>query len=103
MAFFSGWSASAGKALLLFGLRHLDILDKDPKNFVDVKVGKETTLEVRDVGLSIKVRAMSKWRLSQAYSDDSEISVVVTYQASPRNKPLESYSIVTARYIRPEL
>ena len=55
MAFFSGLSSSIGKKLLLYGLRHIDILDKDPADFVSVDVGKRTTLEVRDVGLHIKV------------------------------------------------
>lgn len=54
MAFFSAVSSSIGKKLLLFGLRHIDILDKDPADFVSVDVGKKTTLEVRDVGLHIK-------------------------------------------------
>ncbi|KAF2820535.1 hypothetical protein CC86DRAFT_114460 [Ophiobolus disseminans] len=54
MAFFSGISSSIGKRLLLYGLRHIDILDKDPADFVSVDVGKLTTLEVRDVGLHIK-------------------------------------------------
>ena len=55
MAFFSAVSSSIGKKLLLYGLRHIDILDKDPADFVSVDVGKRTTLEVRDVGLHIKV------------------------------------------------
>ncbi|OSS52945.1 hypothetical protein B5807_01905 [Epicoccum nigrum] len=54
MAFFSAVSSSIGKKLLLYGLRHIDILDKDPAEFVSVDVGKRTTLEVRDVGLHIK-------------------------------------------------
>ncbi|KAH7138676.1 hypothetical protein B0J11DRAFT_563608 [Dendryphion nanum] len=54
MAFFSAVSSSIGKKLLLFGLRQIDILDKDPADFVSVDVGKKTTLEVRDVGLHIK-------------------------------------------------
>ncbi|KAF2033178.1 hypothetical protein EK21DRAFT_109311 [Setomelanomma holmii] len=54
MAFFSGLSSSIGKKLLLYGLRHIDILDKDPADFVSVDVGKRTTLEVRDVGLHVK-------------------------------------------------
>jgi autophagy-related protein 2 len=54
MAFFAAFSSSIGKRLLLFGLRHIDILDKDPADFVSVEVGKETTLEVRDVGLHVK-------------------------------------------------
>ncbi|KAF2258444.1 hypothetical protein CC78DRAFT_114679 [Lojkania enalia] len=54
MAFFSAVSSSIGKRLLLFGLRHIDILDKDPADFVSVDVGKKTTLEVRDVGLHVK-------------------------------------------------
>ncbi|KAF3041656.1 autophagy- protein 2 [Didymella heteroderae] len=54
MAFFSAVSSSIGKKLLLYGLRHIDILDKDPADFVSVDVGKRTTLEVRDVGLHIK-------------------------------------------------
>lgn len=57
MAFFSGLSSSIGKKLLLYGLRHIDILDKDPADFVSLDVGKRTTLEVRDVGLHIKVRS----------------------------------------------
>lgn len=56
MAFFSGLSSSIGRKLLLYGLRQIDILDKDPADFVSVDVGKRTTLEVRDVGLHIKVR-----------------------------------------------
>jgi autophagy-related protein 2 len=52
---FSGISSSIGKRILLFGLRQIDILDKDPADFVSVDVGKRTTLEVRDVGLHIKV------------------------------------------------
>jgi len=55
MAFFSGISSSIGKKLLLYGLRQIDILDKDPADFVSVDVGKTTTLEVRDVGLHVKV------------------------------------------------
>ncbi|RAR12287.1 autophagy regulatory protein [Stemphylium lycopersici] len=54
MAFFSALSSSIGRKLLLYGLRHIDILDKDPADFVSVDVGKRTTLEVRDVGLHIK-------------------------------------------------
>ncbi|KAL5119714.1 autophagy-related protein 2 [Pleosporales sp. CAS-2024a] len=54
MAFFSGLSSSIGKRLLLYGLRHIDILDKDPADFVSVDVGKKTTLEVRHVGLHVK-------------------------------------------------
>ncbi|KAF2751335.1 hypothetical protein M011DRAFT_464069 [Sporormia fimetaria CBS 119925] len=57
MAFFAAFStvsSSIGKRLLLFGLRHIDILDKDPADFVSVDVGKKTTLEVRDVGLDVK-------------------------------------------------
>ncbi|KAJ8110632.1 hypothetical protein OPT61_g6571 [Boeremia exigua] len=54
MAFFSAVSSSIGKKLLLYGLRHIDILDKDPAEFVSVDVGKRTTLEVRDVGLHAK-------------------------------------------------
>jgi autophagy-related protein 2 len=56
MAFFSGLSSTIGKKVLLYALRHIDILDKDPADFVSVDVGKRTTLEVRDVGLHIKVR-----------------------------------------------
>jgi autophagy-related protein 2 len=55
MAFFSAVSSSIGRKLLLYGLRHIDILDKDPADFVSVDVGKRTTLEVRDVGLHVKV------------------------------------------------
>ncbi|CAA9967147.1 autophagy regulatory protein Atg2 [Pyrenophora teres f. maculata] len=33
MAFFSGLSSSIGRRLLLYGLRHIDILDKDPADF----------------------------------------------------------------------
>ncbi|KAF2638210.1 hypothetical protein P280DRAFT_78180 [Massarina eburnea CBS 473.64] len=54
MAFLSAVSSTIGKKLLLFGLRHIDILDKDPADFVNVDVGKKTTLEVRDVGLHVK-------------------------------------------------
>ncbi|KAL1612207.1 autophagy-related protein 2 [Paraconiothyrium brasiliense] len=54
MAFISGLSSAFGKKLLLFGLRHIDILDKDPAEFVNVDVGKRTTLVVRDVGLHVK-------------------------------------------------
>ncbi|KAG9188101.1 hypothetical protein G6011_02024 [Alternaria panax] len=54
MAFFSGLSSSIGRRLLLYGLRHIDIFDKDPADFVSVDVGKRTTLQVRDVGLHIK-------------------------------------------------
>jgi autophagy-related protein 2 len=43
----------------LYGLRHIDILDKDPADFVSVDVGKRTTLEVRDVGLNVKVGSAS--------------------------------------------
>jgi autophagy-related protein 2 len=45
MAFFSGLSSTIGKKLLLYGLRQIDILDKDPTDFVSV----------RDVGLHVKV------------------------------------------------
>lgn len=55
---FSGISSSIGKRILLFGLRQIDILDKDPADFVSVDVGKKTTLEVRDVGLHVKVRTL---------------------------------------------
>jgi autophagy-related protein 2 len=55
MAFFASISSSIGKKVLLFALRNADILDKDPSDFVDVAVGKRTTLEVRDVGLHVKV------------------------------------------------
>jgi autophagy-related protein 2 len=55
MAFFSGLSSSIGKKLLLYGLRQIDILDKDPADFVNLDVGRKTTLEVRDVGLHVKV------------------------------------------------
>jgi hypothetical protein len=61
MAFFSGLSSSIGKRLLLYGLRHIDILDKDPADFVSVDVGKRTTLEVRDVGLNVKV-CRARWQ-----------------------------------------
>lgn len=54
-SFFSGFSSAVGKKLLLFGLRHIDVLDKDPAEFVSVDVGKQTTLEVTDVGLHVKV------------------------------------------------
>lgn len=54
MAFFAAVSSSIGKKLLLFALRQIDILDKDPADFVSVDVGKKTTLEVRDVGLHVK-------------------------------------------------
>ncbi|KAI4648346.1 hypothetical protein J4E93_004758 [Alternaria ventricosa] len=54
MAFFSALSSSIGRKLLLYGLRHIDILDKDPADFVSVDVGRRTTLEVRDVGLHVK-------------------------------------------------
>ncbi|KAF2729406.1 hypothetical protein EJ04DRAFT_568674 [Polyplosphaeria fusca] len=54
MAFFAAVSSSIGKKLLLYGLRQIDILDKDPADFVSVDVGKKTTLEVRDVGLHVK-------------------------------------------------
>ncbi|KAI4953488.1 hypothetical protein J4E91_002335 [Alternaria rosae] len=54
MAFFSALSSSIGRKLLLYGLRHIDILDKDPADFVSVDIGKRTTLEVRDVGLHVK-------------------------------------------------
>lgn len=59
MAFFSAVSSSIGKKLLLYGLRQIDILDKDPVDFVSVDVGKRTTLEVRDVGLHVNVRVRS--------------------------------------------
>ncbi|KAF2681024.1 hypothetical protein K458DRAFT_85184 [Lentithecium fluviatile CBS 122367] len=54
MAFFSALSSTIGRKLLLFGLRHIDILDKDPADFVSFDFGKKTTLEVRDVGLHVK-------------------------------------------------
>ncbi|KAF2796111.1 hypothetical protein K505DRAFT_373434 [Melanomma pulvis-pyrius CBS 109.77] len=54
MAFFSVLSSSIGKRLLLSGLRYIDILDKDPADFVNVDLGKKTTLEFRDVGLHVK-------------------------------------------------
>lgn len=54
MAFVSSLSSILGKRLLLFGLRHIDILDKDPANYVTVDVGRETSLEIRDVGLHVK-------------------------------------------------
>jgi autophagy-related protein 2 len=64
MAFFAAFGSSIGKKLLLFGLRQIDILDKDPADFVSVDVGKKTTLEVRDVGLHVKVRRPSLLKLS---------------------------------------
>jgi len=68
--FFSGLSSSIGKKLLLFGLRQIDILDKDPADFVNVDVGKRTTLEVRDVGLHVKVRRIcSRMNYVQTYPD----------------------------------
>ncbi|KAF1973735.1 hypothetical protein BU23DRAFT_532948 [Bimuria novae-zelandiae CBS 107.79] len=55
MAFlFSGLSSALGKKLLLFGLRQIDILDKDPAEFVNFEAGRKTTLEVKDVGLHVK-------------------------------------------------
>jgi hypothetical protein len=69
MAFFSAVSSSIGKKLLLFGLRHIDILDKDPADFVSVDIGKETTLEVRDVGLHVKVGASPKVSHIPTYAD----------------------------------
>jgi autophagy-related protein 2 len=60
MAFFarlsSKLSSSVGKKLLLFALRQVDVLDKDPADFVTVDVGKTTTLEFRDVELHVKAR-----------------------------------------------
>ncbi|KAF2758661.1 hypothetical protein EJ05DRAFT_360674 [Pseudovirgaria hyperparasitica] len=53
MAFLLSFSSSIVKRLLLFSLARLDILDKDPSDFVDVSVGKKSTLELRDVGLRI--------------------------------------------------
>ncbi|KAE8854312.1 hypothetical protein PTNB29_09668 [Pyrenophora teres f. teres] len=55
MAFFSGLSSSIGRRLLLYGLRHIDILDKDPADFVSVDVGKRTTLEKLVALLNISV------------------------------------------------
>ncbi|KAF2017874.1 hypothetical protein BU24DRAFT_407841 [Aaosphaeria arxii CBS 175.79] len=51
----SSIGSSIGRKLLLFGLRQIDLLDKDPSDFVSVDVGKKTTLEVRDVGLHVKL------------------------------------------------
>ena len=42
---FSGLSSAIGKKLLLFGLRHIDILDKDPQEFVNVDLGKKIMAE----------------------------------------------------------
>lgn len=56
MAFFlSSISASIVKRLFLFTLSRLDILDQDPSDFVEVSVGKTSTLELRDVGIRVKV------------------------------------------------
>ncbi|KAF2112107.1 hypothetical protein BDV96DRAFT_550988 [Lophiotrema nucula] len=54
MAFLAALSSSIGKKLLISALRHVDIFDTDPANFVSVAVGKRTTLEARDVGLHVK-------------------------------------------------
>lgn len=54
MAFLLSISSSIGKKILLSALHHVDILDKDPSDFVDLAVGKKTTLEIRDVGLRVK-------------------------------------------------
>jgi autophagy-related protein 2 len=86
MAFFSALSSSIGKKILLFGLRHIDILDKDPSDFVSVDVGKRTTLEVRDVGLHIKkliallhLRLPPELRLSKAHVDLFRATVVFEF------------------------
>lgn len=66
MAFsFAGLSSAFAKKLLLFGLRHIDILDKDPAEFVNVDIGKHTTLEVRDVGLHVKASLACPPRLDR--------------------------------------
>ncbi|KAF2205332.1 hypothetical protein GQ43DRAFT_453199 [Delitschia confertaspora ATCC 74209] len=86
MAFFAAISSSIGKKLLLFGLRHIDILDKDPSDFVSVDVGKRTTLEVRDVGLHIKklvallhLKLPPELRLSKAHADLFRATVVFEF------------------------
>ena len=56
MTFLLSISSSIGKKILLSALHHVDILDKDPSDFVDLAVGKKTTLEIRDVGLRVKAR-----------------------------------------------
>lgn len=60
MAFlFSSIPSSIVKRLLLFALSRLDILDKDPADFVDVAVGKRSTVELRDVGLRVKASLLN--------------------------------------------
>ncbi|OCK85551.1 hypothetical protein K432DRAFT_421693 [Lepidopterella palustris CBS 459.81] len=55
MAFFTSGISSLGKKSLIRLLQYIDILDKDPSDFVDVALGLwKTTLEVRDVGLRVK-------------------------------------------------
>jgi autophagy-related protein 2 len=86
MAFFSAVSSTIGKKLLLFGLRHIDILDKDPADFVSVDVGKKTTLEVRDVGLHIKklvallhLKLPPEIRLSEARASLFRVTFVLEF------------------------
>ena len=104
MAFFSGLSSSIGRRLLLYGLRHIDIFDKDPADFVSVDVGKRTTLEVRDVGLHIKVRAGDA-RSARKLDLHGLIETrhTITSQTPSRNKSIESASLPTPSHLRPRL
>jgi autophagy-related protein 2 len=86
MAFFAAFGSSIGKKLLLFGLRQIDILDKDPADFVSVDVGKKTTLEVRDVGLHVKkliallhLKLSPEIRLSKARASLFRITIVFEF------------------------
>ncbi|KAF2189191.1 hypothetical protein K469DRAFT_659289 [Zopfia rhizophila CBS 207.26] len=86
MAFFAAVSSSIGKKLLLFGLRHIDILDKDPSDFTSVDVGKRTTLEIRDVGLHVKkliallhLKLPSEFHLSKARASLLRVTFVLDF------------------------
>ena len=48
--------APVSKKILLYALRRIEILDKDPGEHLKVQLGKSSTVELHNVGLSIKVR-----------------------------------------------
>lgn len=99
MAFFvSALSSSIGKRLLLFGLRHIDILDKDPADFIDVDVGKKTTLRVTDVGLNVKVGTTPIYVDQALMLYAVEISSPPSYQTTTGSPTLEGPSIALQRH-----
>ncbi|PVH94360.1 hypothetical protein DM02DRAFT_661109 [Periconia macrospinosa] len=80
MAFLLGFSSSIGKRLLLFGLRHIDILDKDPADFVNVDVGKETTLRMTDkLTALLHVKLPPGIQISEARASLFRVTVVLEF------------------------